>query len=1641
MNTKVTVTGTKSGVYTPPPPIAVIGLSGILPEAENINQYWENILNEINCIKEVPPSRWSIDDYYDPDPTTPDKTYSKHGGFIPDINFDPMEFGLPPNLLEVTDVSQLLSLIVAKNALKDAGYLEASEAVLNHTGVILGMVGMSSKVIHPLLNRLQYPVWEKVLQTSSIPESEISVVIEKMKLAYVEWNENAFPGAIGNVVAGRIANRLDLGGTNCIVDAACGSSLAAVSMAISELALGRAEMMITGGVDTDNSILTYLCFSKTPAFSKGGRVRTFSAESDGMLTGEGIGMLVLKRLEDAERDNDRIYSIIRGVGSSSDGHFKSIYAPRSSGQAKAIRRAYEQANYKASTVRLIEAHGTGTIAGDPAEFDGLREVFCEEELPGQIIALGSVKSQIGHTKATAGAASLIKASLALHQQVLPATINITEPHPAMEIESTPFYLNTETRPWFEVPSGSPRRVGVSAFGFGGTNFHIALEEYQGNNGNVKRRNQVPYSILLFEKNPQKLLTICRETFDKLQVADARNVINQLDRDTSTSSIPIENCRVGFIAESIEDAREKLQKCIKMLDANDVSDRWFHPQGIYFRKAGIETTGKTVALFPGQGSQYVNMGRELALNFRNFREVFEQTNKIFSKNGNGLLTNIVYPIPVFSDEDRKQQSQRLTDTRNAQPAIGTLSLALLHLLSNAGFQADHYAGHSFGELTALCASGVYDRDAFIRLAIARGAAMSSSPSSDGDSGTMIAVKGDVEKLQEILEGQDSVTIANFNSLSQVVLAGSTEAVAAMKEKLEGIGFTVYPLQVSAAFHTSFVEHAKEPFQEAIQKETFNEPIKAVYSNSTAKKHMQDPKHIARNLAEHILNSVRFKEEIENIYQDGGSIFIEIGPKKILSNLVKDILKDQPHEIITLNPNSKGDSDLQFRQAVVQMRVLGFEFGNVDPSRDYQTPEPTNHSKVTVTLNGGLYKTQKTRDAFQLALKERTSGSKNSERPTQESAHDPSSVEPSTDQHSDKQSIASIQKTNSKEHTSFPIEESQMNTNHKIIESLLEQFQEHQNGVLKAHQLFLKNDGASKEIIQEITSAELAILSKLNGNSHTSSDERALSLLEKRIAFVNDQQNGSSKAHQDFIRSQSDFTQQYAALISEVVGPDGTGNVVSSEQQSAPIEIEKEILPPFIEKAAAMSPETIQVSTPSQPPGATEAQYNTDQLAQSFLEIVSDKTGYPTDMLELNMDMEADLGIDSIKRVEILGAMQEEYPKLPTILAEDLAILRTLEQIISAFNTNPQETPQKISVQDKPQETPDANRSEKVPMESPANADLQVAFLDIVSEKTGYPADMLELEMDMEADLGIDSIKRVEILGAIQEKFPHLPTIEAEELVTLRTLDQIIQKFSSNSAPLKVEQENSKNISEIYEPISEESQIELHDVRLKTLPRPDYLKFDIPDDSLILVTDDGTEKSHHMADFFTKQNVSVGMIHFSDPGDALEKSSNNGLIHYYIPQPDETEVQACMQKIIDEHEKISAFIHLNPASNGNGKSLLDISEKNADILKSVFLLARHLGRPLAKAGEYGRSAFLTVTQMNGQLGLNGVKSNDPIPGGFSGLTKSLRYEWPNVFCRAIDIHPEIETEIAVKLIDAELHDPDIHLTEVGYTTEGRYTLSID
>ena len=457
-------------------PIAIIGMSCFFPKSRDLKGYWKVLFQGIDAISVVPDTHWSAQDYFDPDPKRPDHVYCKRGGFLSPVIFDPTEFGIPPTALEATDTSQLLALIAAKHALADAGYANGRSFNRERTSVILGVTGTQELVI-PLSTRLSHPVWRRVLNNAGLSGDKTEEIIQSLSDSYVSWQENSFPGLLGNVVAGRISSRLDLGGTNCVVDAACASSMGAIHLAALELFSGRSDMVITGGVDTLNDIFMHMCFAKTQVLSSTGDARPFSKDADGTVLGEGVGLLVLKRLVDAERDHDRIYAVIRGIGTSSDGKSGSIYAPQAKGQVKALKEAYRNAGFEPGTVELVEAHGTGTKIGDRVEFQALSEVFSESNGNAARCALGSVKSMIGHTKAAAGAAGMIKTALALYNKVLPPTLKVENPDPGLNIKESPFYLNTQSRPWLSLQN-HPRRAGVSAFGFGGSNFHAVLEEYK-----------------------------------------------------------------------------------------------------------------------------------------------------------------------------------------------------------------------------------------------------------------------------------------------------------------------------------------------------------------------------------------------------------------------------------------------------------------------------------------------------------------------------------------------------------------------------------------------------------------------------------------------------------------------------------------------------------------------------------------------------------------------------------------------------------------------------------------------------------------------------------------------------------------------------------------------------------------------------------------------------------------------------------------------------------------------------------------------------------------------------------------------------------------------------------------------------------
>ncbi|MCU8013522.1 type I polyketide synthase [Shewanella sp. SM74] len=1423
-------------------PVAIVGMASIFANSRYLNKFWDLISEKIDAITDIPDTHWRAEDYYDADKSKADKSYCKRGGFLPEVDFNPMEFGLPPNILELTDTSQLLSLIVAKEVLADANL--PTDYDRDRIGITLG-VGGGQKISQSLNSRLQYPVLKKVFKSSGLSDEDSEMLIKKFQDQYIHWEENSFPGSLGNVIAGRIANRFDFGGMNCVVDAACAGSLAAMRMALTELTEGRSDMMITGGVCTDNSPSMYMSFSKTPAFTTNETIQPFDIDSKGMMIGEGIGMVALKRLEDAERDGDRIYAVIKGVGASSDGKFKSIYAPRPEGQAKALERAYDDAGFAPHSIGLVEAHGTGTAAGDVAEFNGLKSVFAQGNDTNQHIALGSVKSQVGHTKSTAGTAGVIKAALALHHKVLPATINVSQPNPKLNIESSPFYLNTETRPWFQRADATPRRAGVSSFGFGGTNFHLVLEEYKPEHSRDEqyRQRSVPQTLLFAAANKAALLSELKAALSQSVNTSANTnkssaaSLNAIAQQYPLRVLASTDARLGFVAKDIAQLQAQLNQSIAHLETNAI-EVWQLPSGISYRSHALvaqNESKKVAALFAGQGSQYLNMGRELACHFPEMRQQVMASDKVFAHHGQTPLSNILYPIPAFDADAVKAQEAALTNTLFAQSAIGAVSMAQYSLLTQAGFAPDMVAGHSFGELSALCAAGVISNEDYVELAFARGHAMAQVPSDTAskaadtgtqtDLGTMFAIilkqKNDIDALNSCLAQFDGVKIANYNAPTQLVIAGGTEQTQLAAKAISELGFKVIALPVSGAFHTPLVGHAQKPFAKAIDKAKFSAPSVALYANGTGQLHPSDGKAIKAEFKQHMLQSVRFSEQLQAMYDAGARVFVEFGPKNILQKLVENTLGEHLNELclVSMNPNPKGDSDSQLRLAAVQLAVAGVALTEVDPYQAVTSQEiaereapsamnikltATNHisaatkAKMAKSLATGcvtsqvqyvdrIVETVVEREVEKIVEKE-VIVEKVVEKIIEAEANQVATVEmkqrsPSVTQglsNHQQQATAQLNPSVSGDAlTAFFSAQSQAAQLHQqflaipqqygdtfttlmteqakmaslgiaIPESLqrsMEMFHQHQAQTLQSHTEFMQLQSSSSQ-------AALAMLNNapINFTPAVASQPRATAPAPAPFAASTVAHNAAPVAAQAVAMRPAINTP-----VAPVVQTAPVAHAPAATVQVAPAAPAA----PALVMPAVVMPEVTPVATATSGLSAALVQ-------QTMMAVVADKTGYPTEMLELSMDMEADLGIDSIKRVEILGTVQDELPGLPELSPEDLAECRTLGEIVDYMNSKLPAADQVVV----------STTTPTTPAASGLSAALvKQTMMAVVADKTGYPTEMLELGMDMEADLGIDSIKRVEILGTVQDELPGLPELSPEDLAECRTLGEIVDYMNS------------------------------------------------------------------------------------------------------------------------------------------------------------------------------------------------------------------------------------------------------------------------
>ena len=1390
-----------------PEPIAIIGMSCLFPKADNLQSFWANIKNGVDAITEVPTaSHWNPRDFFNADPKAPDQTYCLRGGFISPVQFDPLEFGIAPKDLEATDTTQLLGLVAAKQALLDAGYGGDREFNRDRTSVILGVTGTLELVI-PLGARLGHPIWRRALQEAGVDAQTSDDVVQRIADSYVGWQENSFPGLLGNVTAGRISNRLNLGGTNCVVDAACASSLSAIHLATLELQAGRSDMVISGGLDTFNDIFMYMCFSKTPALSPTGDAKPFDRDGDGTILGEGIGTVVLKRLSDAQRDGDRIYAVIRGLGSSSDGKGAAVYAPVASGQMKALRRTYEQGGVTPDSIEMVEAHGTGTRVGDATEVTALTSVYRDAKAEGTWCALGSVKSQIGHTKAAAGAAGLIKAALALHHKVLPPTIKVRQPVEPAAPGKSPFYLNTTKRPW--LPSAThPRRAALSAFGFGGSNFHCLLEEVS------------PTKSAPDWDGDTEVVALSADT-----VAELKQALNEplaelswpaLQRRAAKARAAFDVAQPARLLLVIERGRTDLKKLVTTARAQlekHSTKAWQLPEGAFFGCG--RPNGRLGVLFPGQGSQYSGMLRDLSCQFPQMQAGLAQANEIFAEahsgEGRARLTDYIYPHPAFDEATAKAQDATLKATDIAQPAIGAVSLAALQVLESFGVSPEAAAGHSYGELLALCASERIHSDTLHRLSNLRGRLMAQANGA-GESGAMLAVKAPVETVEQFIrEERFDLVVANRNAPDQAVLAGAVGEIERASQSLERRAIWNRRLPVAAAFHSPLVAAAQTPFAAALSTVELSPSRIPVYANTTAREYPREAQDARQLLAGQLANPVDFVAEINAMFADGVTTFLEVGPGHTLTGLVQSILRDRDIHAIALDSSrGKRPGIVDLALALSRLAALGHAVDLTPWNAGVALPEPETGGKprLTVPLSGANHRTPKPSRPptppralaaapvtpiapaaapapVARAIAAPSSSASPLPAPIAKPVASPVAAAPgqiSEAVRASRESLAvllQLQEQTARLHRQFL---DGQDAARRTMHALLEQQQRLLSGTAPT---FSPLPAAATPVapsapVARLTSPTPAI-APVPAEAPTRTpaapiparaddgriEKTLLGVVAEKTGYPAEMLNLEMSLDADLGIDSIKRVEILSALQEKlpdapVIKPDQLGALQTLRQVAD-----------FLRQGTATSAPVAVVAVAPAPVAISATSADTGRIEQALLGVVAEKTGYPAEMLNLGMSLDADLGIDSIKRVEILSALQEKLPDAPVIKPDQLGALQTLQQVVDFLCAGlASSVPAAVVSQAPAFVAPPVARIDKGRIEQ--------TLLGVVAEKTGYPAEMLNLEMSLDADLGIDSIKRVEILSALQEKLPDAPVIKPDQLGALQTLRQVVEFLGVASA---------------------------------------------------------------------------------------------------------------------------------------------------------------------------------------------------------------------------------------------------------------------
>ncbi|MGQ0529717.1 MAG: SDR family NAD(P)-dependent oxidoreductase [Panacagrimonas sp.] len=1665
-----------------PSDIAIVGIGITLPKADSADDYWKLILDKHCVIREVPKDRWDTELYYDADQKSRDKIYSKWGGFLDEIPFDPMRFGIPPKSMKSIDPLQLLTLETAARTLADAGYADG-QFDRENTSVILGAGGGAGDLGVQYSMRSELPRFVENLS----PE-----VWERLP----EWTEESFAGTLLNVAAGRVANRLDFGGVNFTVDAACGSSLAAISIAVHELETGRSSMVLAGGFDTTQSAFAFTAFAKTQALSAKGQARTFDQSADGIAISEGVAMVALKRLADAERDGDRIYAVIKAASGSSDGKALGLTAPRTEGQVRALKRAYRKAGFSTATLGLVEAHGTGTPVGDRTEAQTIARALNEDHAVPRSVAIGSVKTLIGHTKAAAGVAGLIKVALSLYHRVLPAHYGVDKPIDTVADAHSPVYLLKDARPWVASPQ-HPRRGAASAFGFGGTNFHAVLEEYNGAASGARGGNRWPAELFLFRAaDVASLAHELEKILPHLQpgsrIKPAEFAAALARQAGLRRAMPV---ALAIVAGDLKSLAQDLAAAVAHLQGGTKP----LPASIKLNKNVPATSPAVAFLFPGQGSQYLNMGREAALYLPEVREALEFADGVLAEEFRSPLSSLMLPHACFDAEAEAAQNSALTDTRVAQPAIGTMALGYLRLAERLGIEPVAAAGHSYGEYSALMAAGALSAEDFLRLSAARGRAMAAA-SKSSQPGGMAAVQGMRERIAALVLGFDGVRIANHNAPEQSVISGPKDQIEKAVQKLGAEGLRASLLPVSGAFHTELVAPAKTPLSAAIHATEFKTARFPVYANTSGAAYPAAPEAMQNLLDGHLLSSVEFVTEIEAMYAAGCRVFLELGPKGVCAGMARQTLAGRDAAAISLDANGGGLRGLLIGLGELFVNGVDFDIAALFAEREIHRLEmtqlaelgqPVTYPKHWWMVSGGCARaiddpvqrtgakpalTKATSDAARAAIEQRMSAQIKAKLPVQTASSSPSAgISPAL--------ALAPAALNSEAWQAY---QQTMRQFLALQERVVQQYMSGASLPVDAAPtltLPMQPSVPAAARVIDVVPAQTPVRSA----PAASRDLRALLLgiVSERTGYPSEMLELDADLEADLGIDSIKRVEILGALQNAL--PSAEGQVMHSRMErltrSRSLNAWLSELGNMLgAEPGASSPAAAAVAAMIAVPASLDAQ-------PLLLGIVSERTGYPSEMLGLDADLEADLGIDSIKRVEILGALQKALPAQAgaamQLRMERFTKARSLNLILAELSTLMPALPALV-----------AQALSRVG----EALDFKALMLGIVSERTGYPSEMLGLDADLEADLGIDSIKRVEILGALQKALPTDigATVQSrmERFTKARSLSLILAELNGLQ-PAPVQTASPVALSAMsfdvqslllgivaertgypVEMLGLDADLEA-DLGIDSIKRVEILgalQKALPADvaaqiqsrmerytkarSLaLMLTELAAAQSENPAPAAESEpapaqapapaDVAVALPRFviktrpaplsgavvalegpvlvlggpaSVTQPLLSELEARGLAPLHIADADAENLRKRIVKARKQRGAFSAILHLHGLSIGEAQDLSTWRALYQRDLLSLFHAIQVCIDDLPKARVIGAS------RLGGTFGRDAVGKGEAIAGGVNGMLNCLRNEYPSCQARAVDFDGQSDAEIAELLVQ-ELFAQDSE-TEAGY-----------